>query len=561
MPINVQLAVQGGGAKICLLLAVFEALQNLEKPENGAVVRVTRIAGTSAGAITACLFAAGIRMQDVRTRLKETHGKELVEVFRVPSAKGWFFPKLRAKKQWFDMLIALAGGKPLWDPGLLETKLRDVFEGARVTRLKELGIPVRVVATDLGNSKTKTYKDEDMIVDALMASAGLPYCFRTWDGNGAPHHVDGGLCENLPVDELKDGENNDPIIAISFKEKAPGSPRNFVQFSKALFDTAINNSMSRARRQLDSSAIFEIEIENPIGTFDFEEALKEGLGKAYGYVREKAEKFFREFADKQHGDAATRYDPWAEAHPAIQRVLHDVGRIYEAQHQPSPFHYLHISVEITAHCLAAELGAKDAKPDIIKLWYRFKAGKDPIYCIKFRIHEPVDSARPYLGVTRWHLRDAQGNELPVPMALPMLDSPVTEPKMRQGVAEQPDPKIARDVVLFFERPLEPGSGPYELFCQDEAFEIMGPLARMREDEFTFSPLRVEGAVGAVELILHAPEQAVLRFIPHPNGTTPGRQMERNELSKWRENSPLGFSSYGWCGADVLPPEFGFKVFR
>lgn len=200
MPVNIQLAVQGGGAKICLLLAAFEAIQQLEQ-EN--VIRVKKIAGTSAGAIAACMFAARIPMSEIRNRLRDGHGSQLANGFRIPSAKGKIFGEMRATFQWLEMIKALAGGRPLWDTAILDGKLRELFEAHGKQRLDQLDIPVTVVATDLGNSAAKPYRGGDQIIDALMASAGLPYCFRTWDKNGAPHHVDGGLCENLPIGELR----------------------------------------------------------------------------------------------------------------------------------------------------------------------------------------------------------------------------------------------------------------------------------------------------------------------------------------------------------------------
>ncbi len=54
MPRKVKLALQGGGAKITSILAAMEAVEKLE--ENGEI-EVTEIAGTSAGAIIAVLYA------------------------------------------------------------------------------------------------------------------------------------------------------------------------------------------------------------------------------------------------------------------------------------------------------------------------------------------------------------------------------------------------------------------------------------------------------------------------------------------------------------------------
>src|SRR5687768_14248850 len=62
MTVPIQLAIQGGGAKITYLIAALEAVQQLQRQ---GVLRVTRIAGTSAGAIAGALFAAGVDLQRV----------------------------------------------------------------------------------------------------------------------------------------------------------------------------------------------------------------------------------------------------------------------------------------------------------------------------------------------------------------------------------------------------------------------------------------------------------------------------------------------------------------
>src|SRR5687767_2418273 len=66
-PIKIQLALQGGGAKLCGLLAAMDAVQELHRR---GIIQVTRIAGTSAGSIAACLFAAGADLGSVRERFK-----------------------------------------------------------------------------------------------------------------------------------------------------------------------------------------------------------------------------------------------------------------------------------------------------------------------------------------------------------------------------------------------------------------------------------------------------------------------------------------------------------
>lgn len=80
MPI--QLVLQGGGAKLIALLAAMEAVEELEA--NGRIV-VTRLCGTSAGAIAACLFAARVPMKEARGSRRPPNEEALVSLLAQPA--------------------------------------------------------------------------------------------------------------------------------------------------------------------------------------------------------------------------------------------------------------------------------------------------------------------------------------------------------------------------------------------------------------------------------------------------------------------------------------------
>jgi predicted acylesterase/phospholipase RssA len=67
-PWRIQVAFQGGGAKLCDLLAAAAAIKELENQKE---VEVTRVAGTSAGAIAACWYATGLDIDLIRQRLRD----------------------------------------------------------------------------------------------------------------------------------------------------------------------------------------------------------------------------------------------------------------------------------------------------------------------------------------------------------------------------------------------------------------------------------------------------------------------------------------------------------
>ncbi len=217
-PLRIQLAVQGGGARLSLLLGAMQAVQNAEQ-QNGAAraIRVTRFAGTSAGALAAALLAVGHPIDDVRATLL-SHRAELETMLQFPSPAGMAWRAYR--------------GRPIVDLAPIRQKLGRFFatrpdaKEQRQLRFSDLTAengyrPLAVVASDVvaGGSHTfsvETTPDES-IVNALMASIAVPFLFQSHATSpGQPLLVDGGLCENLPIDALVNYcETDGPVVAIA----------------------------------------------------------------------------------------------------------------------------------------------------------------------------------------------------------------------------------------------------------------------------------------------------------------------------------------------------------
>src|SRR5271155_2262847 len=106
-PIPIQLCLQGGAAKIALLTAFVDAVEELH---NSGILRVTKIAGTSAGAIIGTLFAAAVPMSTVRNRLGTAPLKKIV-----PSSNDLMAGTRRAR------------GLPLWNEEQLRLLLKNLF--------------------------------------------------------------------------------------------------------------------------------------------------------------------------------------------------------------------------------------------------------------------------------------------------------------------------------------------------------------------------------------------------------------------------------------------------
>ena len=66
-PAPIQVVFQGGGAKLCLLMAVAEVLQEYQSAGR---IEIRRVAGSSAGAIAAVMLVSGKPIKTYKAELK-----------------------------------------------------------------------------------------------------------------------------------------------------------------------------------------------------------------------------------------------------------------------------------------------------------------------------------------------------------------------------------------------------------------------------------------------------------------------------------------------------------
>ncbi len=238
----IQIALQGGGAKLSALLAAMEAVQALHRKKT---ITVTRVAGTSAGAIVACLFAADVELGRVRERLKRF------------SSAHWekLFPKSKSNAAW-----KLFRGRPLWSDQFFQDELAYFFEAQGVRRLEEIfpkyNVQPILIATNLREADSEVYMEGNLI-QKIMDSCALPYCFRVWNRDQSPIIVDGGICENLPSDVLagKDPEFGQ-VFGISFRRRgqAKSELRDHIHIRFARrCDLALCQAFARISRKLQTS--------------------------------------------------------------------------------------------------------------------------------------------------------------------------------------------------------------------------------------------------------------------------------------------------------------------
>ena len=274
-PEPLQVVFQGGGAKLCHLMAVCDVLKDYE--EKG-TIRVTRAAGSSAGAIAAVMLASNCPISEYKVRLKQT-AAQFRSSFRISEIIG--------KWRVFN------GHSYFGNAFYLEDVFTHLF-GADVAKAKisRFRFPLELYFTDLYSLSSRTAPEDDTSARALAKSCRYPFAFVGYKSDEV--EVDGGLALNLPVDNLHAKASQDgSAIAVSFENTPGRSQKGLRAYAEQLISASIQSSVTRSQIILGYENVFAIKTD--IGTFEFERALAEGLGTHFDLTRERFKGWFDEW--------------------------------------------------------------------------------------------------------------------------------------------------------------------------------------------------------------------------------------------------------------------------
>jgi predicted acylesterase/phospholipase RssA len=475
------------------------------------------VAGTSAGAITACLFATREDLGIVRSHFQKQGAGYLKTIL----------PRNFSPMSSWNV-ITLLRGYPLLNEKDVRTALAELFTTLfekQYEKLEDLEMPVIVTATELMQEKAADFRAAgDSIAHVLLHSCGLPFVIKA--PRNLTHHpayVDGGICENLPSDALmKDGEGE--VLGVSFREQGIKHDLGGVAgFAKSLMNAAINNSTQRARLALGDKVHL---IETHIKTFDFEEALSpRSLNDHYDNVRAKTLQWIRETVSKLSMPEVVVIKPVEEIRPErdLQAKLYQV---FMAQHRgDNNYQVKRLTMMVQANCLFPEKDTRHAMPDEITQETEFMVTSGIMYCIKKKIDSGGESTVE--GDARFRLVD-ENHESHEVIALPVLD----ESQAKKGSTP------SRHVIIYFSPPLKATDPPtrYTLIQRDRFANAMVKLRTTGTDHLSLTIDRL--IAEKVELVLFVPENfpgmlAKQRPSDKPDKRPlPGRTMIPRELNRY-----------------------------
>lgn len=527
-PVPIQLALQGGGANLIYLLATLQAVQELEREH---VIRVTRIAGTSAGAIAGALYAARVDM----SRARDTFIAERDTILRA-------FPASRATVR---DIWSLLTRRPLWDAGVLRRLMARLLAGRET--FGDLDVPLVVVAADLNNLQSVVYgRAGEPLLSGIMDSAGIPFLFRPVPRRGEDYRVvvDGGICDNLPSEQLADSPDHGEVLGVTFSVPRAGAPlATLPDYLRALIETVINASVLRAQLQLGMNVFV---IRNGVRAFDFRAAIDAASGAEYRETQLLAHDYFRSYADRTvraNADARPRSLETGPSPTGAALLASNGGRdaaaalrqMYELRHEPARFEFLSIRMIVTG---APHTAPDRPVPDHIRHEVVFRPTTETLYCYRIQLAPGTASE---LQKTQCELFDSEGEPVPFDV-VPVSDGG------------------PREYLLFFGTPIAPGDSraPLTLRVRDALTDGLR-LAREGRDELMVRASRADGAIGRIEIIAHLPEElADTRVVAA--AASEGTRMSPSELLGYA--APAGYFTIGWKGVQVPPNTlFGCNLIR
>lgn len=207
-PYRLGVALSGGGARGFAHVGALKALEE-------AGMKPDVIAGVSAGAVAAVMYAAGVPLDEMLSLFTST---KFTDFARPSLIHGDGMFSLMRFKQFIE-------------------------EATGIDRLENLRIPTYVGVTDLDHGEPAEFH-EGPLGERVVASCSIPIVFSPVEIDGI-HYVDGGVLRNLPAWIIR--EKCEALIGINV------SPLRTFEYKKSFLDIGMRtyNLMAKANQQQD----------------------------------------------------------------------------------------------------------------------------------------------------------------------------------------------------------------------------------------------------------------------------------------------------------------------
>ena len=208
---RIGLVLGGGGARGAAHIGVLEVLEKLRVP-------VDCVAGTSMGALVSGAYASGLSPTAMRSELAKADWDDMFmdnptysEInYRNKVISTRFMPGSETGVS--EKGVAYQGGVVSGQKiKLFFNRLVSSDLGER--NIEALPLPLSIIATDIGNGDKVVFR-EGSLTRAMRASMSVPGLMAPIDHQGRKL-VDGGLVDNVPIDEARSRCQADIVIAVN----------------------------------------------------------------------------------------------------------------------------------------------------------------------------------------------------------------------------------------------------------------------------------------------------------------------------------------------------------
>lgn len=183
------LVFEGGGVKGIAYVGAMEVLK-----KKGILDQISRVGGTSAGAINATLFALGFSNEEQNAILKKLNFKNFMDdswgvardVDRLINQYGWY--KGDFFHQWISKHISIKLGDP-----------NATFQNLKEANKPDLFVYGTNLSTRFGEVFSIEHTPTTRIADAVRISMSIPLFFAAVRNARNDVYVDGGVLNNYPV--------------------------------------------------------------------------------------------------------------------------------------------------------------------------------------------------------------------------------------------------------------------------------------------------------------------------------------------------------------------------
>ncbi len=208
---RVGLVLGGGGARGAAHIGVLEVLRENRIP-------VDCVAGTSMGGLVTGAFAAGLSPDEMLTAMGEADWRAM---FNDNPPVEDLNPRVKYRSRRFipgtELGVTKDGAQPL--PAVVQGQKVKLFINRLVRSqygeplIEKMPIPVSIIATDLVTGDKVVFR-EGSLTQAMRSTMSVPGLMAPVK-DGDRLLVDGGLVDNVPIDEVRDRCKPDVVIAVN----------------------------------------------------------------------------------------------------------------------------------------------------------------------------------------------------------------------------------------------------------------------------------------------------------------------------------------------------------